>query len=76
MNMKKYCLLKDGSIERCYYGNGAPRDVYKEGKKWYIDHDVFIGCGIAYCHSEIVAFGDTIEELKEIKDKKYGKTPK
>ena len=74
--MKKYCLLKDGSIEPCYYGNGLPRNIYKEGCKWYIDHDVVMRYGIAYCHDEIVAFGDTIEELEEIKVKKYGKTPK
>ena len=74
--MKKYCLLKDGSIEPCYYGSGMLRNIYKDGRKWYIDHDVVISYGIASLHDEIVAFGDTIEELNEIKGKKYGKTPK
>ena len=62
--VKKLCLLKDGSIEHCYYANGEMRNIYQEGKKWYLDHDVFIGsCALAYCHSEIVKFGDTLEEL-------------
>ena len=63
--MKKYCLLEDGSIEPCYYKTGEPRNIYKAGRKWYLDHDVYIGCGIAYCHHKIVKFGDTVEELKK-----------
>ena len=78
-NKEKFCKLEDGSVEKLYYGNDyrTPRNFYQENGKWYLDHDVYIGCGIAYCHSLIVEFL-TDEQAKEylksqniiVKDKK------
>ena len=69
--MKDYCLLENGEIHACYYGDGKgsldhtkPRNIYKEGRYWYLDHDVYLGFAIAYCHSKIIKFADTAEELK------------
>lgn len=65
MKIKKYCLLKNGTIESCYYENGELRNIYKEDDKWYLDHDVFLNYSIAYCHSEIVKFSDNKKELED-----------
>ena len=73
MNMekkiKKWCLLENGTIERCYYNNGELRDIYKDKKgNWYLDHDVYAHQMILYVHSKIVKFADTVEELQNDRD--------
>lgn len=63
--IKKYCLLEDNTIEPCYYSNGELRNIYKEGRYYYIEHDVFgNGCMIRFCH-RILKFANTKKELKE-----------
>ena len=63
--IKKYCLLEDGSIHTTHYGNGEMKNIYKEGRYWYLDHDVFGRGIIAYMHHRIIKFADTVEELKD-----------
>ena len=62
--IKKWALLEDGSIVNCYYSNGELRQVYKVGRYWYIDHDVYAHNMILTCHHKIVKFADTVEELQ------------
>jgi len=69
--IKRYCLLKNGDIESCYYGDGEMRFIYKEEDgKYYLYHDKIFAFGIATCHSEIIAFADTEDELKSIYEKR------
>lgn len=59
-NNERFCRLKDGGIEPLYYGKtNEKRNFYEENGKWYLDYDVVLGCGFAYCHSEIVEFLNT-----------------
>ena len=61
--IKKWCLLEDGSIEPCYYADGSMRSIYKEGWNYYLDHDVYAHQMIIFMHHRIVKFADTAEEL-------------
>ena len=64
--IKRYCLLKDGAIESCYYPDGVMRGIYKEEDgKYYLYHDKIFNFGIATCHSEILAFSDSVDELEK-----------
>lgn len=61
--IKKWCLLDDGTIEHCYYQNGEMRNIYNIGNDYFLDHDRYAHNMIIYCHSRIVKFADTTEEL-------------
>ena len=77
----QWAKLKDGSIEPLYYQDGkgnldtsSPRNFYFESPEWdeevekegwFLDHDVWFGACVAYCHSEIVEFATTEEELQQ-----------
>ena len=63
--IKKWCKLEDGHIEPCYYEDGTLRTIYKEGRYWYLDHDVYAHQMILYMHHRIIKFADTVEELYE-----------
>lgn len=65
--MKKYCLLENGDIQDCYYDKNLnePRNIYKEGRYFYLDHDVFGNGCIVMFHHRILRFADTKKELKE-----------
>lgn len=65
--IKKWCLLEDGTIERCYYRNGNMRDFEKRGKDWYLIHDVYAHqMIITMCH-KVIKFADTTEELINVR---------
>ena len=71
-NNELYALLEDGTIEPLYYHKSKrkldlkePRDFYKEGNNWYLDHDKFSKKYMARFHHKIIAFGNTKKELKE-----------
>ena len=50
-----------------HYDNGNQRRIEKDGCEWLMYYGEFAhGMFIDYC-CEIVAFGDTIEELEKIK---------
>ena len=74
----QWAKLEDGSIEPLYYQDGkGGLDLYEarnfyynqfedEGEVgWFLDHDVWFGNGVAYCHSKIVEFATTKEELEK-----------
>lgn len=63
MAFKKWCLLENGTIERCYYSNGELRDFEKRGNSWYLNHDVYAHQMILYMCHKVIKFGDTAEEL-------------
>ena len=67
MEIKKYCLLENGWIEDCYYDKKMtePRCIYKERRKWFLDHDKYGNGLMIRFHHKIIAFGDTKKELKE-----------
>ena len=65
--IKKWALLENGSIVNCYFSNGELRQIYKEGRYWYIDHDVYAHQMILYMHHRIIKFADTVEELQNDK---------
>lgn len=65
---QKYGLLENGEIEPLFYENGEMRMVYKEGKKFYIDHDAVFGNVFALMHHRIVWTSDSEDELKAKKE--------
>lgn len=68
--IKRWCLLENGTIEPCYYldqkGNQTNelRNIYKEGRHWYLLHDVYAHNMIITMRHKIVKFADTVEELQ------------
>ena len=75
MEHKKYALLETGDIEPLYYSSGKPRRVEKEGKHYYLMHDVFLGSCIALMQHKIIKEAETQAELLEAQ-KAFKKTLK
>ncbi len=75
MNIKKYCLLKNGDIECCYYTNilGEPikqKPIFMKDGKWFLEYDKWIIVDYETTTEEIIAFADTEEELEAIRNGK------
>ena len=64
---KKYCLLENGQIKLCHYGNGELRRFDKEGGKWYLTHDEYGNNIIFTMRHKVIKFADTFEELQKTK---------
>ena len=62
--IKRWCLLENGTIEPCYYDNGDLRDIYRIGRNWYLTHDVYAHNMIITMRHRIIKFADTVEELQ------------
>ena len=77
-SFKDYCLLENGDIEDCYYGNAdgsfdysEPRWFEKEGRHWYLTHDHYgNGFCITFRH-KVIKFSNSKEELEEHWRKHY-----
>ena len=75
MKIKKWGLLKDGSIEVLYYSDGELRNIEKYKGKMYLNHDVYLKnnqgeiIAQAYCRHEIIKQSDDINELLELRER-------